>query len=364
MSKRRFVWVLAILVCIAYCWAADNDPWNGTAWNIAGPDIDQPIGNAYKEIFDVRKGVAVRMNKEHETLATSSAGGVHEQGSARAFFQDAAPTTQVDTTAWDSGDTGSLWFDTNSTPDNLAYVLTDSASTGTWTLLSTSLTAEIVAAAHQWADVQTDDLEAIFTLGLTANGPITLGAGDDLLLSTTSDITISGNTFTVAGATGNTVVAGTLGVTGKATLGDTSVAITQSQGDDSTQIATTEYVDAGVAAEATLRSFGANTREDDDTNNMVKAHAYLANQDGFVTAFDTQVAGSEALNGYVGATDDPAGAGDLIATWENGSTSNIGTITFPVASGKYFEITWQGTGEPTIYWHPIGTLVKPTDQEP
>ena len=45
----------------------------------------------------------------------------------------------------------------------------------------------------------------------------TLGAGADLLLSTTSDITVSGNTFTVAGATGNTVIAGTLGVTGVTT---------------------------------------------------------------------------------------------------------------------------------------------------
>ena len=48
----------------------------------------------------------------------------------------------------------------------------------------------------------------------TLNSHLNLGAGDDLLLSTTSDITISGNTFTVAGATGNTVIAGTLTQTG------------------------------------------------------------------------------------------------------------------------------------------------------
>ncbi|KKK51711.1 hypothetical protein LCGC14_3112240, partial [marine sediment metagenome] len=61
------------------------------------------------------------------------------------------------------------------------------------------------------------------TSASTFNGSITLGAGDDLLLSTTSDITISGNTFTVAGATGNTLIAGTLDVTGVATLGDASL---------------------------------------------------------------------------------------------------------------------------------------------
>jgi len=48
----------------------------------------------------------------------------------------------------------------------------------------------------------------------TFNGSITLGAGDDLIGSATSDITFNTNKFTVAGATGNTVVAGTLDVTG------------------------------------------------------------------------------------------------------------------------------------------------------
>lgn len=52
----------------------------------------------------------------------------------------------------------------------------------------------------------------------TLNGSLTLSAGNDLLLSTTSDITISGNTFTVAGATGNTLIAGTLEVTGTQTF--------------------------------------------------------------------------------------------------------------------------------------------------
>jgi len=48
----------------------------------------------------------------------------------------------------------------------------------------------------------------------TANGSITLGAGDDLIGSSTSDITINTTAFTVAGATGNTAVGGTLDVTG------------------------------------------------------------------------------------------------------------------------------------------------------
>lgn len=57
-----------------------------------------------------------------------------------------------------------------------------------------------------------------FTGAVTANGGITLGAGDDLIGSSTSDITFNTNKFTVAGATGNTVIAGTLGVTGASTF--------------------------------------------------------------------------------------------------------------------------------------------------
>ena len=52
------------------------------------------------------------------------------------------------------------------------------------------------------------------TSASTFNGSITLGDGDDLIGSSTSDITFNTDKFTVAGATGNTVVAGTLDVTG------------------------------------------------------------------------------------------------------------------------------------------------------
>ena len=51
-----------------------------------------------------------------------------------------------------------------------------------------------------------------------AASSITLGAGADLIGSSTSDITINTDKFTVAGATGNTVIAGTLSVTGASTL--------------------------------------------------------------------------------------------------------------------------------------------------
>lgn len=251
-KKIAFLMLCVLVSAVIFTNGGTHDPWDGTLWDTASPDIDQLAGINYKEIYDLRKGIAIRLNKEHETLATSSAGGVHKQGSARAFFQDAAPTTKIDGTAWDSGDTGSLWFDTNSSPDNLVYVLTDSASTGTWTLLSVSMTAEIVAAAHSWADVQTFDLQSVHTLGILSNGAITLGAGDDLIGSATSDITINTNKFTVDGATGNTVVGGTAAITGTleatglTTVADGSLTKTSGAPTTDAMIANKKYVDDQV----------------------------------------------------------------------------------------------------------------------
>ena len=98
MSKRK-------KICIAICFgimfgtiisvfAATSDPWDGTTWNVAAPDIDQPIGNHYKEMYDLRKGVAIRINKEHVNLATSSVGGEHIPGGSAILFYD--DTTAVD----------------------------------------------------------------------------------------------------------------------------------------------------------------------------------------------------------------------------------------------------------------------------
>ena len=70
---------------------------------------------------------------------------------------------------------------------------------------------------------------------ITANGGVTLGAGDDLIGGTTSDITMNTNKFTVSGSNGNTVVGGTFGVTGNTTLTGTLLAnssITLGAGDD------------------------------------------------------------------------------------------------------------------------------------
>jgi hypothetical protein len=90
----------------------------GTGWSITSPADSEPSHpDGAKEIRDLRKGIAIRMNKEHTTLATASAGGDHKAGSARAYLAAnlaAVPTTKPDgATALDANDTGRLMIRTD-----------------------------------------------------------------------------------------------------------------------------------------------------------------------------------------------------------------------------------------------------------
>lgn len=204
MKKKKAISILTVLFCavLVYGAAITSSPWDGTGWNTSAPNDEALEGNTYKELQDLRKGVGIRLDKEHETLASSSAGGVHKQGSARAFFQDAAPTTQVDGSAFDSGDLGSLWFDSNADPDNQFNVLT--ATTPTWTPVSTEIIAVLLASNREFAG----------TLACTDFG----ASGN---FAVTGNFAVNTDKFAVTAASGNTLVAGTLDVTGNSLLGGT-----------------------------------------------------------------------------------------------------------------------------------------------
>lgn len=194
----------------------------------------------------------------------------------------------------------------------------------------------------------------------TFNGSITLGAGDDLIGSSTSDITFNTDKFTVAGATGNTVVAGTLGVTGVLTttaasvLGDGStLAAATESGDGDRTISDKAYVD-------TLTDGDVYTANDSESNAMLHAHAYLAQTSGFVSAFSS--GSSQTLKLYVGTTTDPEGAGTQIS--EAGGASVANPVSGFVPNGKYFEVTRSAAGAVTIVWAPlVSGGSAPVDQD-
>lgn len=209
----------------------------------------------------------------------------------------------------------------------------------------------------------------------TFNGSITLGAGDDLIGSATSDITFNTNKFTVAGATGNTVVAGTCAVTGTldvtGNIDPTTYETTNggfldedAMGSDAadkvaSQQSIKAYIAAQIASEVALSAY---TDEDSENNAMLNNHAYKAATDGWVSAV-ASITLSAQIQLYVGTTNDPAGAGDLIQRFERfGVNTEQKSAAALVAKDEYFEIV-ATSGTPTIRWKSFGTLSKPVDQD-
>lgn len=77
----------------------------------------------------------------------------------------------------------------------------------------------------------------------TLNNHLNMGAGDDILLSSTSDITVNTDKFTVSGADGNTVIDGTVDIAGLSTLaGGLSITANVTQFTTLTTLTVTEIV--------------------------------------------------------------------------------------------------------------------------
>lgn len=82
---------------------------DGTAWDVDDPTNSELILRFPLQVRDLRRGVGIRMNKEHHDLATSSGGGHHRKGSAVAFYQGSAPTARSNSDAFSGDDSGRLW---------------------------------------------------------------------------------------------------------------------------------------------------------------------------------------------------------------------------------------------------------------
>lgn len=97
-------------------------------WDEGSPVINQPRRAGALEINALRQAVRLRMAKEHETPDAASVGGEHLHGSARVYYQAAAPTFKPDgVTDLDDEDDGRLWLDSD---NNKIYVY--SAATDSW----------------------------------------------------------------------------------------------------------------------------------------------------------------------------------------------------------------------------------------
>ncbi len=142
--------------------------------------------------------------------------------------------------------------------------------------------------------------------------------------------------------TGVQTVAGAKEFTGIATLADGSLLKTSAAPTTDPMIANKKFVDDSVAGAAT-------TVNDSESNAMAKAHAYLTQTSGFV---NTTTTGLLAIRIYVGATNDPAGAGQIMDANRDTANGPSGANSF-VPKGKYFEVTDAGSGTTTIVWTPL-----------
>lgn len=176
----------------------------------------------------------------------------------------------------------------------------------------------------------------------------------------------TGGILNAVNLTGNQTIAGNKTFSGVTVLGDTSALATSAAPAADAQLANKKYVDDQIAAIAT----GSRATDDDESNAMVAAHAYLANQDGFVNATFTTAA--QGLNAYcrvyVDTDDNPASGGALVSQWEDTDYHNVNTKghvgAVLVKSGEYFEVTVANTSSLGIFWTPArATLVKCTDQD-
>lgn len=121
MAKKIIVLIAALLICATICYAAavTSSPYTGAGWNTGAPNDEALIGNSYQELQDLRKGVELRINREHVTLASSSAGGWHLNGSAVCYEGTTEEPNLPDDSAALSNiarDRGRLWLDDNFDP--------------------------------------------------------------------------------------------------------------------------------------------------------------------------------------------------------------------------------------------------------
>lgn len=85
----------------------------GTGWDLTAPADTDVARNGPREIRDLRKGVDLRMQKEHDPAGPNTSGFTHRPGSARAYYQPTpSPTKTPDgSTTLSSKDQGRLWID-------------------------------------------------------------------------------------------------------------------------------------------------------------------------------------------------------------------------------------------------------------
>jgi trimeric autotransporter adhesin len=165
------------------------------------------------QIRNLKVAVQERMTNAHYTVDDTESAGTsgqdwwHKMGSAKVWYQAAAPTTRVEgsTTALDSDDVGRIWIDSD---DGALYVCdgTDFATEilGVNTYVDISTNQAAIAGNKTWTGTST------FSGAVSLTSTLTGGSS--------TNITINTDKFTVNGGTGVTAIGGTLNVVSNLTV--------------------------------------------------------------------------------------------------------------------------------------------------
>jgi hypothetical protein len=202
---------------------------------------------------------------------------------------------------------------------------------------------------------------AINTTSITNAGTLT-NAGSVTNSSTTEmtgDVTVNTNKVTMAAATGNTAIAGTLDVAGVTTIGDASKLATAAAPTDPCDIANKAYVDAQVATKAEV--IGTITKKDSGGSNDIAGNTsggstnnYTPNGDGVIFGYLTGVYDTyPMMKIYIKLN---AGGSYTQVGEEEVRYQTDTTFCFPVKSGDTFYLTTNGgSGTWNIWWAPYGS---------
>lgn len=282
------------------------------AEGVLAPDLNDEIRANWAALE-----AALTKEMYFSTGGTASLQGILKQGGARVFFQDTAPATRIDGSAFAATDNGSLWIDTNSTIDNQFNFLSE-YSGPTWTPISTEIIAFLVAQINTWALAQTFSVSPVFTKGAVANNSYLQGR----------NATDDGNIDIIKVGTNNLP-----------TLPDSAEMASSAAPVEDEAIVNRKFViDQLSAAVPDDDAFGLWASKSNDT-------IYEAASDGFVCAIRTSINGT--MTGYTDSTSNPSA---MRLREETGSAYVSRSFTMPVRKDQF----WKVTGANIIQWIPIG----------
>jgi hypothetical protein len=197
---------------------AANDG-TGQNWDITNPEDTDYMKNGAMEIRDLRKGIEIRINKEHDTLADNSYGGEHKAGSAKAYVGTSNPTKRPNETSnLNASDAGRLFVNSST---NVLHTLTAAAQ---WLAAGAGHLYSIIAGnfiiskrsgTYSYA-FHNSNAPALKIAPSKEADSTDFDFDKSIELAPTGNVTVHGNVAcTGLAASGNAAVTGDLTVTGK-----------------------------------------------------------------------------------------------------------------------------------------------------